>query len=355
MSKSQRPDDQPKPEPEEQAEPRFSREQYDMLLRCSENGKEGITEWNKWRKANLNTPVYLEGANLREAHLEGADLREAHVEGATLWDAHLEGASLWDAHLEGAELVGAHLEGADLREARLEGAKLGGAHLEGAKAVVAVVDGGTLIDTDHVDRETDFTGVGLDGARIDPGLKQLLEYNIRRKRWHEWYGTGMLPTRILKHAFVRPFWLMSDYGRSTKRIIFFFLALAIGFALIYCAWPVACQRWNLPFDRNLVADLYASPKESSLSWAVGVRSLYFSVVTMTTLGFGDMYANKQSFPGHIVLAFQVLLGYVMLGALITRFAVLFTAGGPAAKFAKKEKNKKPQPPANPDDKLDKAP
>jgi len=54
---------------------------------------------------------------------------------------------------------------------------------------------------------------------------------------------------------------------------------------------------------------------------------------MTTLGFGDMYANAQSIWGHILLTFQVILGYVLLGALVTRFAVLFTAGGPAGKFA----------------------
>jgi hypothetical protein len=58
---------------------------------------------------------------------------------------------------------------------------------------------------------------------------------------------------------------------------------------------------------------------------------------MTTLGFGDMYASAHSLFrgifGHILLAFQVTLGYVLLGALVTRFAVLFTAGGPAGKFA----------------------
>ncbi len=34
-----------------------------------------------------------------------------------------------------------------------------------------------------------------------------------------------------------------------------------------------------------------------------------------------------------VLMLQVILGYVLLGALVTRFAVLFTAGGPAGKFS----------------------
>jgi hypothetical protein len=37
---------------------------------------------------------------------------------------------------------------------------------------------------------------------------------------------------------------------------------------------------------------------------------------------------------------QVILGYVLLGALLTRFAVLFTAGGPAGKFSPAKKKKK---------------
>ena len=36
---------------------------------------------------------------------------------------------------------------------------------------------------------------------------------------------------------------------------------------------------------------------------------------------------------------QVILGYVLLGALVTRFAVLFTAGGPAGRFSKGEVRK----------------
>ena len=70
------------------------------------------------------------------------------------------------------------------------------------------------------------------------------------------------------------------------------------------------------------------------------HSLYFSVVTMTTLGFGDMYANAESISGHILLTIQVILGYVLLGALVTRFAVLFTAGGPAGKFADDKEEEK---------------
>ena len=70
-----------------------------------------------------------------------------------------------------------------------------------------------------------------------------------------------------------------------------------------------------------------------------LRPIYFSVVTMTTLGFGDMYANAQSIWGHLLLTIQVILGYVLLGALVTRFAVLFTAGGPAGKFSNEQGKK----------------
>ena len=64
-----------------------------------------------------------------------------------------------------------------------------------------------------------------------------------------------------------------------------------------------------------------------------VHALYFSVVTMTTLGFGDIAANPDSWQGQVLLMVQVIFGYVLLGALVTRFAVLFTSGGPAGNFA----------------------
>ena len=65
------------------------------------------------------------------------------------------------------------------------------------------------------------------------------------------------------------------------------------------------------------ADLTLAPLE------LAVRSLYSSVVTMTTLGFGDMHANPASIAGHALLMVQVLLGYMMLGSLITRLAIFF--------------------------------
>ena len=74
-------------------------------------------------------------------------------------------------------------------------------------------------------------------------------------------------------------------------------------------------------------------------YIIPVRAIYFSIVTMTTLGFGDMYAQPGSYLGHILLTIQVLLGYVLLGALVTRFAVLFTSSGPAMTIFKTQRKK----------------
>ncbi|MEA3545726.1 MAG: potassium channel family protein, partial [Thermodesulfobacteriota bacterium] len=49
-----------------------------------------------------------------------------------------------------------------------------------------------------------------------------------------------------------------------------------------------------------------------------LSSLYFSVVTLTTLGFGDVKPNCIA--GQIVVMLEVSMGYVMLGGLLSIFS-----------------------------------
>jgi uncharacterized protein YjbI with pentapeptide repeats len=371
MGKPEQKDERPKDER------RFSQEQYDMLKRCSE--KKDMTEWNAWREKNDYRDVKLEGgdfsgwylkevnletyrqdgcrtaevflskANFDKANLEKAKLPSSHVESARFHEAHLEYANLIFAHLDKAFLLGAHLEGACLIGAELPSACICNAHLNrsnfvdshlqgsefdhacliGAKFQKARVSGLTSFCYCEVDRETDFREVGLDSVRINPATKQLLEYNIRRMNWEEWYK---------KHPklkwVVKPFWLMSDYGLSTGRIVAVFLGVALVFANIYYHWGRIAPPGII---KNLFGIVQASGEVVAVPlWLVPLRAFYFSIITMT-LGFSDMYANAQSIWGHILITVQALLGYVLLGALVTRFAVLFTAGGPAGKFANETK------------------
>jgi hypothetical protein len=374
---------QQNPQPEKQKEkPLTGQEQYNMLRRCSDN--KDITEWNEYRKQHPDEDILLDGRNFKgwwlekvnfmgetvlhqndgteinytskvnlrnvrfdDALLQKALFGKAHLEKSYFWHAKVQGADFHFAHLENADLGVAHFENCDFSDAILENANLtpselngtefSNTDLRGCSIRACLVDGSTRFWNCRINRYskgkefTDLTGTALNNVIITPGEKQLFEYNIRRQNWEEWYK---------EHSWlkwlVKPFWGISDYGISTKRIIFTFFGLAILFAAIYSNMAF----W---FPPGIVSYLKVEPHLPLWHYGVLVfiRPIYFSIVTMTTLGFGDMYANAQSIWGHILLTFQVILGYVLLGALVTRFAVLFTAGGPAGKFAdEKEKEDK---------------
>jgi uncharacterized protein YjbI with pentapeptide repeats len=366
-------------------------EQYKMLMRCSK--KKDIAEWNVWREKNEDVEIHLVGADFRkahldgaifciahldgsdfyEAHLAGADFDNAHLDRAKFFDAHLAGAKFWNAHLDraafgsanlaGAEFVGAHLsgamfwfahlggamfydahlagayfhgthlDGAAFGSANLEGADFSGAYLEGAEFTNACVNGDTLITRCSIDKKTDFRGVGLDSMRIDSGIKEALKYNRRKANWKEWI-------RAKRRRFYRwpawLFWQISDYGSSSIRIVVVFFALSIIFSFVYLYGVKsnipceACNGEQIGYIKNLVTDF---DKIIIGTWNLQLwpRSFYFSIVTMTTLGFGDMCAHKCSTSGYIILIAQVLWGYLLLGALITRLGIMFTASGPLAR------------------------
>jgi hypothetical protein len=294
-------------------------EQYALLQRCADAGD--ASAWNDWRRENPDAPVRLQGVELGSGEqrvlLRRIDLHDADLARAKLGFVVLVGADLRGANLTGATLRKAILVRADLRDARLQETDLAGANLHesdlrGATCAYAKVDGETLLRSDRIDRRTDFTGVAIDNARTDPGLKQLLTYIVRRDRWRQWYREHRL---LAAPAWL--FWQTSDYGRSTWRIILAFAVLALGFAVAYTLLP------------GCVSAVWA--KEPGQQLGLG-HALYFSIVTMTTLGYGDLYASPESGLGQFLLSFQVILGYVLLGALITRLAVLFTSGGPSSSF-----------------------
>jgi Ion channel/Pentapeptide repeats (8 copies) len=324
---------------------RRNQAQYDFLLKCSK--KKDMTEWNKWRDEHSETEdVWLEGVDLHNAHLRGADLefvnlkwaylKHAHLDGASLDGVHLEAADLSSAHLEeatllladleGISLLHAHLEGANLLAAHLEGADLFCAHLEGSSLYAAIVDNETHFTNCTVDKNTDFRSVGMGSCRMTPGLKDTLEYNIRRMRYRDgslWANIRNLPANF--------FWFFSDYGRSTGRIIATFLVLSLAFAVLYY---VAEIDWGERMVQNLSTVTRPAGEVETIGWRlVPFRALYFSVVTMTTLGFGDMHADPHSFWGHAALMLQVILGYVLLGALVCRLGILFQGHGPPVKFS----------------------
>ena len=106
----------------------------------------------------------------------------------------------------------------------------------------------------------------------------------------------------------------SDYGRSLGlwALWSFFLAILFAFAYMpFPAWlPAWVQSWAPRFHQT--TGFYSG---RTLTFS---DCFYFSVVTFTTLGFGDVVADNAS--ARFLVALEVIFGYVMLGGLISIFS-----------------------------------
>ena len=309
----------------------------------------------------------LSNADLKNANFNGADLCCAKLSDADLRGAHFNGATLREANLSGVKLAYASLANASLNWAELNGIELYSANIEGTNLDYAIVDGRTLMADCKINDSTYAHGVGLDSARIEESLKTKLKKNIRKKYWIEKYPfhldlelvkqililvfsrrlllaihkgiyrnitrklvkeflQNLFTLTLLKSCLVRLFWFTSDFGSSTTRLLQSFLITSVIYTIIYFV-PVFIgpdQSFIQGIQFSEVINSTGQPVSYTFNyWGNLLRAFYFSVVTMTTLGFGDISANPTSTCGHFLVISQVLIGYVLLGALITRLSILF--------------------------------
>lgn len=338
--------------------------QYQLLINCSE--KEDFTEWNDFvskteeiidlRESNLENIKIVDalfrnsngkGANFSEANLKGlrlkgvdmseccfhksemtginacgsifceSDLYEANISHASFSMCNFDKSQFHRSNLNLAKFFNSSFfdcafYGADISDAQF----LGGGknpfvkgelrfNLCGAIFKNAKFTSKTYFDLANVSRETDFRSISFESACYSAGLRQSLQYCNRRHNWHAWYEKN----GKIKSLLVKLFWLASDYGRSPKQLIISFLMVCLCYSILYWLIPGATSG-NDGMDLNLA------------------QSLYFSVVTMTTLGFGDIYANKLSYLSQVLVVTHVLCGYVILGALLAVLSNLFNSDGP---------------------------
>jgi hypothetical protein len=297
---------------------------------------EGREAWNAWRLANpdLNHPdlssvdftaddykarnvysYYEEDdiwlLDLGLANLQGVDLSGVNLQGAFLQNADLAGANLEGANLQGANLRNAELQGANLKRANLQGARFREAKLQGANLQSANLSGATLLDTNLND--TDLRFANLEGAAV-PGVKFSRD---SRKRLYRGirvsgcYGNQGFKTFAQDQDYIEElrvsgpikFWIwyiFADCGRSFMRWAGWSLGIAAFFGVLYYCMGVGHIKPDCPLPFSLVT------------------MIYYSVVTFTTLGFGDV--KPQTEIAAIIVMLEVIIGYVMLGGLVSIFA-----------------------------------
>lgn len=272
-----------------------------------------IEGWNVWQErshkkkeseeANLNF-AHWDEAQLYHTDLRGAILEKAYLKEASLIGAHLEEANLHESNLEGANLHEAHLEGADIHHAELNNANLRIIWFNKKTKCDNTLFGDTVLSTHPECKISEnelikiLSKAEVNNVRfIDPVFgRKVRDENwlYHYKRQCSWYKK---PLQFIWCA-------TSNYGRNIWLWALWSLVFAVLFALIYLGFY---QKFPLNFHT-----VYISPDYPFLSF------LYYSFVTFTTLGFGDIVPATGWLQFWVAL--EVVIGYIMLGGLISIFA-----------------------------------
>ncbi len=246
----------------------------------------------------------LEGAEFMGADLSGANLNDCRAARAGFGRVHASGASFFNAHLQSTTFTDAALAGADFRAAQMRGARIRKADLQGAdfsRADLREADLGLSRVAHAVFDRADLRAARL---RALQGFRKASWIGVDLRDVN-FTGAYMLRRHVVDENYLFEFrtrnrwtaliywvwWITSDCGRSLWRWAGWNLALIAGFALLY-------ER------AGIVSDV---PQTE-------LTSLYFSVVTFTTLGYGDVVPSTAG--AQVLAMIQVILGYLGLGGLL---------------------------------------
>lgn len=347
-----------------------NREQLEIL-------KQGTEFWNKWRKEHPNISIDLESSDLSNMNLDGINLCNALLSGANLSrtsmkSAHLIRATLRNSNLSNSQLDYANLTHIDLtkanlafssleeallpyarlRKANLNAANLTGAHAEDANFFAAdlsyaCLKNAVLSFSDF--RRASFVGADLEGANISsvnlenanvslvsydhgiffktlkdtrcrlPALWRkksdlILDTTMRCEGNHAaaCFGSQRFRLFLQDQDYLEEmmattwgrfwcflWWLSADCGRSLMRWASWSVIIAMLFSVVYLIMgPRHFDMAHLKFGFPAV--------------------LYYSIVTFTTLGFGDI--SPKTTCAAFAVSLEVILGYIMLGGLISIFS-----------------------------------
>ncbi|MCG8687336.1 MAG: pentapeptide repeat-containing protein [Desulfobacterales bacterium] len=257
-----------------------------------------------FKQASLEKAI-LNDCEFIGADLYGASLNECHAKNCGFGGADLTHASLINADLSEAVLSRSIMKSADVRAADLTGARLSEADLSHA-----VFTRACLCDADLKHSNVSHTRFGL------ADLQRCRLLGIKNFKKADWIGADVrdmdlrgaylvrrhisdenylyeFQTQSKFHKFIYwIWWFTSDCGRSLKRWFIWLLVATLGYAAIY-------TQVAIDFGVN---ETWFSP-------------IYFSFVTLTTLGYGD--ALPTTLAGQIIVSLQAITGYMGLGGLLS--------------------------------------
>lgn len=297
----------------------------------------------------------LEEANLAEVNLQGANLREARLRGANLRKASLRNANLDDADLEGANLEYTDLRGADLSQTSISEASLYGVRQTPYTIWVMLGDAAlwlwellsrfkwltrwarwfrklypvrillcfAVAVARKTDREADRRSRSVWHSLREPAEALLLIFRafmsdrptrIPVTKWAGVNGVDTVKTDSLTRRYIKDVAYVEDFSKQHPHLAFCWRWTCF-YGQSFSLWALWCVAIALCFGLLYWQCGFLATETHPNNF---LTSAYFSIVTFTTLGFGDV--RPISGAAQVWVVIEVVLGYIGLGGLISIFA-----------------------------------
>jgi hypothetical protein len=271
---------------------------------------------------------YRNGEPLEGFQLEGADLSHIRLIKADMADINLKKANLKRAHFYGSNLSGACLFKATLNKANLKRANLKGVELLGASLARAELEGVSWGKKNKIRNEIEAERLQRRGETEKAQEKYFEAEEIYRNIKTSFKNRGlgaeagvyfhreMVMKRMqMPLLSIDRFWSFimdysTGYGEKPYKILIFSIISMMSFALIFSVVGIHHSSGELCIispDNTVIENI-----------RVLFQSLYFSVITFTTLGYGDyiptseagrLLAMIEAFGGDFLLALLVITVY----------------------------------------------
>ncbi|WP_205859099.1 ion channel [Pleionea sediminis] len=269
-------------------------------------------------RARLGVP--MSAFKLARCNLEGIDLvRHKKNYGYQLKNSDLYRANFKNAHcfmldLSGSSLMKANFSHANLHCANLSNCNLLGTNFENAK--IEHVNWGKEIFQEKQAKKANNKKEKLDYYEQSEEIYRNLRKTAERQGLFEMAGhffqkemimrRKQMPRSSPRRIISKIVDIFCGYGEKPIRVIVFSLATILTFAVLYFLLGLSFSGDSLAFNPDLTV---------WQNFKIFLSSLYFSVVTFTTLGYGDLapigiaraLAALEAFVGSFTLALFVVV------------------------------------------------
>ncbi|WP_111978067.1 ion channel [Algibacillus agarilyticus] len=283
----------------------------DKLERYAKSG--GLTQGLQLKRANLSDINLVNRGSSAGFDFSGSDFYRANLRGAHLFniklnDGSLMKANLSEANLHCAKLVNTNLLGMKLHNAKIDNMEMGKQLQQEQIAQSAEKKGKLDVAWDNFEQAEEIYR-DVRKAAENQGLFELAghcihkELTMRRMR---------MPRLSGRRVFSKLVDLFCGYGERPLNVILFSLVLILTCAFLYFSIGVNFSGEVIRF----------SPSNSFLTNLNDFFSaLYFSVVTFTTLGYGDITPLGIA---RLVAAFEAFVGSFTIALFVVVFVKKMT-------------------------------